>query len=86
MKNDQSELTQMLLRTLEELLRDHEQQQQEQRQFFAQQQRQWEQQVADLAGRVQDLRRQLEVLSASLPLTSRIRKPHAQGVSVTCIL
>jgi hypothetical protein len=48
MKNSEPELTQLLLRTLEALVRDHEQQQRQQQQFFAQQQQQWEQQAGDL--------------------------------------
>ena len=63
MKNSEPELTQLLLRTLEALVRDHEQQQRQQ----------WEQQVATLTGRVQDLQRQLQTLSASLqPLTEQL--------------
>jgi archaellum component FlaC len=59
-------LTQLLLRTLEALVRDHEQQQRQQQQLFAQQQQQSENRLATLTGQVQDLQRQLQTLSASL--------------------
>jgi hypothetical protein len=63
MKNSEPELTQLLLRTLEALVCDHEQQQRQQQQLFAQQQRQSENRLAALTGQVQDLQRQLQTLS-----------------------
>jgi len=73
MKNQQSELTNLLLNKLDELVRDQEQQQIQHQEFFQQQQLQWEAKVSNLTAQVQDLRKQLQTLSKSLqPLTEQL--------------